>query len=139
MLLLSETNNIKLLEYDDIKKYYQNLLMLNPSDTKIIISLAYYYEEVEKNYSEMKKYFELAIKYGCVEAMVNLAYYYEEIEQDYEKMNQYYLMGCEHGDIESMENLESFYFDKSKLHQILMSSTKKNKLISNKLKNLESK
>ena len=59
-----------------------------------------YYEFVEKNYEEMKKYYIILIDYNkynpsdyaSYSALYNLGNYYKNIEKNYEMMKKYYLM-----------------------------------------------
>ena len=58
-------------------------------------NLANYYQDVEKDYALMKKYYLMAIDLGNLLAMNNLANYYQYAEKDYALMKKYYLMAIE--------------------------------------------
>ena len=51
-----------------------------------------WFNEMQKNYDEMKKYYLMAIKKGNPNAMINLGLYYEETANDYDEMKKYYNM-----------------------------------------------
>ena len=87
--------------YYDIKNYelmkisYQNAIYLNNFiATK---KLGQYYQYVEKNYEEMKKYFLMGNNYS------DLGHYYYYDQKNYEEMKKYYLMGGHY------ENLGLYY------------------------------
>jgi hypothetical protein len=66
----------------------------------IINYIGLYYEFVEKNYDEMKKYYIILIDYtkynpsdyASYSALYNLGNYYKNIEKNYDMMEKYYLM-----------------------------------------------
>ena len=63
-------------------------------------NLAYYYQYIEKNYTEMKKYYHMAIDNGQIMAAYNLGYYYETVEKNYKLMKEYYLMVIKEKNVE---------------------------------------
>jgi TPR repeat protein len=73
-------------------------------------NLAYYYEQIEKNYPLAIKYYQMAIEFGYSKAMYNLAYYYDEIEKNYPLAIKYYLMAIELNELNAMYNL-AYYYD----------------------------
>jgi TPR repeat protein len=60
--------------------------------------LGSYYQESERNYDEMKKYYLMAIEKNHVDAMYRLGDYYYFYEKNYEEMKKYYLMAIEKGE-----------------------------------------
>ena len=84
----------------NIPKETNNDFLLN------IIGL--YYEIIEKNYDEMKKYYFKAVEFNNIEAMNGLSFYYTDIK-NYKEMKKYYLMAIELGDTISMYNLGYYY------------------------------
>jgi TPR repeat protein len=72
-------------------------------------NLGNYYENIEKNYDLMKKYFLMAIEKGNAHAMNNLGYHYRNIEKNYDLAKKYYLMAISLGDSDAMYNLGHYY------------------------------
>ena len=71
----------------------------------------YYYEDIEKDYDLMKKYYLMAIDLNNSCAMNNLGVYYQNIEKDYDLMKKYYLMAIELKNSYAMFWLGSYYED----------------------------
>ena len=70
--------------------------------------------EDKDDYSEMKKFFKMAILLGDIESMTSLGYYYYNID-NYDKMKKYYLMAIEKGSTDAMIHLGHYYLvDKEK-------------------------
>ena len=72
-------------------------------------NMAIYYDEIEKDYDQMKKYYLMAIEKGDSDAMNNLGFYYGTIEKDYDQMKKYYFMAIEKGNSLAKKNLEKYY------------------------------
>ena len=71
--------------------------------------LGFYYQCIENNYNEAKKYSEIAIEKGNSNAMNDLGLYYENIEENYDEAKKYYLMAVEKGNIAALNNLGCYY------------------------------
>ena len=93
-------------EEDIINIFNGNILKETNNDFLLNI-IGLYYEYIEKNYDEMKKYYLKSVELNNVEAMYNLVRYYDENEE-YDKMKKYYLMAFENGDNDGMYYLKSF-------------------------------
>ena len=65
-------------------------MAIDKGDLYAIYYLGSYYEEIEKNYDQMKKYFLMAIDKNDEDAMTHLGSYYENIEHNYDMMKKYY-------------------------------------------------
>ena len=63
-------------------------------------NLGHYYESIEKNYDEAKKYYMMAIEKGNKCALYNLDYYYVIIEKNYDKAKKLYIMAIKNNDID---------------------------------------
>jgi TPR repeat protein len=74
-------------------------------------NLGLYYNEEEKDYEQMKKYYLMAIEKGYDDAIFNLGFYYEDVEKDYEQMKKYYFMAIEKGNQYAIWRLKQFYKD----------------------------
>ena len=132
----------------------QNIL-LNLSDGKDIASqsdniyrlLGDYHRSVSKNYSEMERYYLMAIELGDVDSMKKLAIYYSENTNPLDPLkyiiltDKYFLMSINLGNIEALE-LYVKYYNEKKLSVIMYSNFSKfyqsneecHELIINKLK-----
>jgi tetratricopeptide (TPR) repeat protein len=83
-------------------------------------NLGSYYQNIEKNYDESKKYYLMAIDKGNSNAMNNLGSYYQNNEQNYDEVKKYYGMAVENGNDTAMHNLGYYYhnieknYDKAK-------------------------
>jgi TPR repeat protein len=75
---------------------------------RIMNNLAVYYDNVEKNYDQSKKYYLMAIDKGNDEAINNLAYCYY-CEKKYEQAKKYYLMAIDRGNDSAKLNLAFQY------------------------------
>ena len=82
--------------------------------SKAMYNLGVYYEEIEKDYDLMKKYFLMAIDKGYSGAMDNLGRYYQLIEKNYDLMKRYYLMAIDKGEQVAMFFLGMHYKIKEK-------------------------
>ena len=100
-----------------------------------------YYQDLEKNYELMKKYYSMAIEKGNSTATHSLGVYYQLIEKDYELMTKYYLMGIENGDKNAMHNLDSYYKkiekDYVNFYKLINEIKNPNKIILNKIEELK--
>ena len=96
-------------EEDIINIFNGNILKETNNDFLLnIIDL--YYEYIEKNYNEMKKYYLMAIELNNVEAMYNLGRYYDENEE-YDKIEYAYqeeALGTGHAIMCSLYNLAQY-------------------------------
>ena len=89
---------------------FKNSIKIIDIDNDIIcLYYGVYYEHIEKNYDEMKKYYLMAIEKGNIIAMNIFACYYEYIEKNYDEMKKYFLMAIEKGDNAAMYNLGYYY------------------------------
>jgi TPR repeat protein len=86
-------------------KYYK--MAANKGFSLSMNELGLYYE-TKKDYKNMLKWFNLAIKNKNIKAMRNLAIYYNE-KHDYDNMIKYYTMAAEKNDVISMEYLGDYY------------------------------
>jgi TPR repeat protein len=88
--------------HDHIKsnKYY--LLGCMNDCNKCAFELALYYQNIEKNYSLMKNYYNISINLNNVKAMYNLAVYYDYIEYNDTMAIKYYNMAIAHNHIDSL-------------------------------------
>ncbi len=83
-----------------------------------------YYNDIERDYDNMKKYYLLAIDKDNLIAMVNLGNYYDNIE-NYDLMKRYYLMAIDKGNPYAMGNLGYYYqnvekdYDKMKKYYLM--------------------
>ena len=62
--------------------YYKYIIlvkyqMIKSHQINSMFNLANYYEDEEKDYKLMKKYYLMAIKKDCIDSMFNLGSYYE--------------------------------------------------------------
>lgn len=119
--------------YDLMKKYY--LIAIEQNDCNAMNVLAQYYEDND-HYDLMKKYYLMAIENGNGSSMNNLGHYYETIECNQELMLKYYLMAVEHDNLHAMCNLKD-NTTKIKLYRLLTNIIHKNRLIKQKIKDLE--
>ena len=131
---------LKMENYDEMKKYYLMAIELN--NVEAMYNLGFYYQYIEKNYDEMKKYYLRAIKLNNVDSMFELGYYYKSIEKNYSKMKKYFLMVVEFNNIANKLNniyaiiqLNNYYRFKEKKYSLCLeyknsksSFIKKNKL-----------
>ncbi len=133
MFELTNTNNIKYTNLKQIENEYNILLSKNYYDNENIVLeifnnnienfknydlnnaiilniIAIYYRFVKKNYSEMKKYFLLAINLKDTNAMNNFANYYGCIKK-YDKMKKWILiaMTIDSSDFDTFHNLGYYY------------------------------
>jgi TPR repeat protein len=91
-----------------------------------------------KDYSQMKKYYMMAI-YKCnYDAMNNLGNYYKNVEKNYKQMKQFYLMAIDKCNSNAMNNLGYYYKnDKIEFYKELIKIENKNDFILNKINELE--
>tara|TARA_R110001599_G_scaffold54300_1_gene151116 strand:+ start:1090 stop:1962 length:873 start_codon:yes stop_codon:yes gene_type:complete len=97
---------------DSLTKIYNlwvNNIFEEPELQTEIFYYGSYYQNVEKNYDLMKKYYLLGIKLNDVLSMHNLANYYNIVEKNYDLMKKYYLLGIKLNDFLSMNNLADYY------------------------------
>ncbi len=78
-------------------------------DNFTLSKIGEYYQYVEQDYDQMKKYYLMAIEKGDGYSMYKLGYYYDEIEKDYDQMKKYYLMSIKKGNSDAMHNLGLYY------------------------------
>ena len=107
-----DIKKIKKYEYltDYILDLYNNKnIEIDSSDVNKLLWNGNYYENIEKNYDEMKKYYLMAIELGNIYSMNNLGHYYETIEKNYDKMKKYYLMAFENGNNNGLYYLMEYY------------------------------
>jgi hypothetical protein len=72
-------------------------------------NLGRYYEQIEKNYDLMKKYYLQAIEKGYSDAMNSLGLYYFEIEKNYDPAKKYFSMAIDNGNIHALCNIGLYY------------------------------
>ena len=111
-------------ENDKMKKYLTIATKYNVSCSNIIIyhsvavntnytiatyNLGYYYQRIEIDHDQMKKYYLIAINNNCVHAMHHLGYHYQHIEKDYSQMKKYYLMAIDNNYVNAMNELGYYY------------------------------
>ena len=87
--------------------------------TNAMNNLGLYYENIEKNYDLMKKYYLMAIELKYPNAMKNLGLYYQDIEKNYDLMKKYYLMAIEFNDVFAMNNLGCYYHNTEKNYDLM--------------------
>ena len=120
-----------------ILNLFNNKIIEDTNDDEKNFWNGLYYEHIEKDYSQMKKYFMMAIELGNSWAMNNLGYYYQYIEKDYPQMKKYYRMAIELGDCsETLYYLEN-YCDTVEFYHLLNKCVNKNDFINCKIKELE--
>ncbi len=102
--------------YESFQKYvdiiydiFINKNIIETNDSNILTIIALYYCYIEKDYDEMKKYFQIAIKLNNSHAMNYFANYYRRIENDYVKMKKYYLMSIQLDNFISAGDLAHYY------------------------------
>jgi TPR repeat protein len=95
------------------KCYQKALNMIDKDDYSIdvdeLVKKGYHYQFTEKNYDEMKRYYEIAIKRESSMAMNNLGVYYGTILFDHCNAENYYKMAIEKGLPLAMRNLAHMY------------------------------
>jgi TPR repeat protein len=84
-------------------------LFYDMDNSNVLNLFGLYYNHIEKNYEQMKKYYIMAIEKNNIDAMINFACYYKNIEKNYEHMKKYYLMAIDNGNVSSMLFLASHY------------------------------
>jgi TPR repeat protein len=83
-----------------------------------MVGLARYYDNIEKDYDMMKKYYLMAIDYGNINSMLTLGQYYGNTK-DYDMMKKYYLMAYDNGDARGINNLVVHYRDIEKNYAMM--------------------
>lgn len=74
------------------------------TDYRHLECLAFYYENVEKEYEKAAEYFEKAISHGSPYSAHNLARLYTDKIRDYEMAKKYYLAAISQGDKHAITN-----------------------------------
>jgi hypothetical protein len=59
-------------------------------DNETLSIIGMYYQYVEKDYNQMKKYYLMCIMDGNSAVLYGLGYYYQFIEKDYDLMKKFY-------------------------------------------------
>jgi hypothetical protein len=117
---ISELKNIKVKKEYHTRKYYNLFIKKiiyipneNESDNLKLgdeyFCLGCFYDGIDENYDQAKKYYLKAITFGNSNAMANLGYHYENIEENYDLAKKYYLMAISLGNSEAMLNLCYYY------------------------------
>jgi TPR repeat protein len=84
-------------------------MAIDKGNSNAMYNLGNYYDEIEINYEEAKKYYIMAINKGDSDAMNNLGHYYHFVEKNYEEAKKYYIMAIEKGNSMAMNNLGLYY------------------------------
>lgn len=149
--------NIKL--YDLMKKFHMMMIDYYNNICSMCM-LGHYYQDIEKNYVEMKKYYLMAfrnldhdnminnphlscssndcyIKRMIADALYNFAYHYRYIEKNYDEMKYYYFLSIEYDCDTAMYGLGRYYrqiknYDEMKKYH-LMAIMKRNERSMNDL------
>jgi TPR repeat protein len=105
------------LYYKSIKDYssmvcYYELSIKNTNNNKAMCDLGNYYFSIVNDQLLSMQYYDMASKYGNVEAMCNLALCYNE-NDDHINMKKYNMMAISHGSTDAMINM-SIYYKKTK-------------------------
>jgi len=108
-------------EIQEIKELYETeKLVIQDALDKTEFNIGVYYNFIEINYDEAKKYYMMAIEKGNNYAMNNLGCYYHFIEKNYELAKKYYMMAIEKDDEYAMTYLGNYY-EKQKNYEWLKS------------------
>ena len=106
-----------------MKKYYLMAIELKHVNAMLLLGDFYLFE---KNYTEMKKYFKMAIDNGNKEAIIDLALYFKNNEKNYFEMKKYLsfdlnnpkviniLDDCYENIEKDYNELQKYYIDKIK-------------------------
>ena len=109
--------NVELLIYNLFKNIFKNNIFEEPSTDIEYYYYGVYYDEIEKNYDLMKKYYLMAIQLNHSSAMFNLAWYYQYTKENYDLMKKYYLMAIELNNSDAMDYLADYYEKNEKNNQ----------------------
>ncbi len=82
-------------------------------------NLGFYYQNKERNYELMKKYYLMAIDKEDSYAMFNLGYYYMDEEKNYELMKKYFLMAIDKQESDAMYSLGFYYLYLEKNYELM--------------------
>ena len=81
---------------------------LTTEDGIVYLYYGEYYNYIEKDVEQMKKYYLLAIDSGNGKAMYRMAVYYQK-EENYDEMIKYYLMAIDKNNCMAMNKLAEYY------------------------------
>ena len=103
-----ELNN-KILENEEtvINNY---LKLIEDGNIGSINNLANYYLEI-KNYTMVKKYYQMGIDLNYLECIINFGDYYRDIENDYSEMKKIYNIGIDKNNTKCMLRMGNYYND----------------------------
>lgn len=63
----------------------------------------------KKEFDDMKRYYNIAVFFGCSYSMLSFAEYYHTVEKDYENAKKYYHMSVDNGNTYAMIDLGYYY------------------------------
>jgi TPR repeat protein len=122
LLIDYNINTTQLLDNNIIYAYYylfdknyiklEEFLLLAIHNNKSNIFALYFYAEynriIVKNLKISKKYYNMGVRYHCIDSMLKLAEYYYT-KQKYNKMVYYYKLAADNNNIKAMYNLGLYY------------------------------
>jgi TPR repeat protein len=82
----------------DIDKFHEKI---KHNDVNAMCDLAEYYRD-KHDYTNMKKYYLMAIKHNNTMAMRELASHYGYVENNFDELQKYYELAIKHNDVEAM-------------------------------------
>ena len=112
ILKTHEMSYIIIDNHDSLVKIYNlfnHNIIFDPITRCELLYLGTYHNTITKNYSEMKKYYKMAIDKGDDNAMNRLGCYYSGILQNHDKKEKYLLMAIEKENILAMYNLSEYH------------------------------
>ena len=109
--MCNDINKYLPIETDIVKLFNTGIIdeSIDSSNSSYLFFIGRYHKDITRNYSEMEKYYLMAIEEGDSNAMNNLGYYHQNITKNYSEMEKYYLMAIEKGSKHTINILKKYY------------------------------